>query len=270
MSPGRTFRRHGLSTGSEKSSTTYASFAVDRSTLVVTSCGQRRGGAAVGLASKARSSRRCPSDIATQSCIDWACGGATFTRPAGSPGAPLAAIESSAGATPVPRQSDIDRAPGCEPEHQPQWLRCGPDVDVAHDRRTAAPLDDGHPLAHVRTANGVLEHDALTDEAHGLESAERVGQRSAADLCDGWCRLARIVERRTRTNLPSRVDAVRRPALCRRARARGLAALRLAIGLAIRPGGQRAAASRPCHARPRRRAADRYRTRPSSRGRGSG
>ena len=107
MSPGRTFRRHGLPTGSEKSSTTNASLAVEAVTVVVTSCAQRVDGVAVGIGWKVMLSVNGASDIATQNCTGCEWGG-TLTANAGSPDPPLAAIDSRVGAAPVPGQTEID------------------------------------------------------------------------------------------------------------------------------------------------------------------
>src|SRR5262245_30453937 len=108
MSPGRTFRRHGLPSGSEKSSTTYASLAVDGVTVVVTSCAQRAEGVAVGMGWNVMLlSVNGASDIATQNCTGCECGG-TLTANAGSPDPPFAVIDSRAGAVSVLAQGAIN------------------------------------------------------------------------------------------------------------------------------------------------------------------
>ena len=64
-------------------------------------------------------------------------------------------------------------------------------------------------------------------------------QRTAADFFDGWRGFARIVERRSRAGLPSRIDAVGDPHGAGRLRRRRLSARRLAVGLVIRAGRER-------------------------------
>ena len=121
--------------------------------------------------------------------------------------------------------------------HEPQRFGCRPDLEVANDRRSSAGRGDGHPLAHVRAAHAVLEHDATGHETDGPEAANLIGHRTAADFLDGRRWFARIVERGARTGLPSRVNTVGRPDFAVGFGWR-LPFLCLAVGLVIRPRRQ--------------------------------
>ena len=127
---------------------------------------------------------------------------------------------------------------------------------VIHSR-TRAPRTVYSSTAPPRTRRTAVKRPSASD----------IGPRPTS--VDRWRRLARIVERRPRSGLPSRVDAIRRPDFAVGFGQRRLSALRLAVGLAIRPGRQRSRGHARCRARRRRRAASRCRSPPSGRGRGS-
>src|SRR5258708_3784594 len=83
MSASRTFRRHGLSSGSGMSSTTYGPFAVDSVAGVVIGCAQRRpGGASAAVLVFVRAFEGVVIAMTTLNSIGLAVGATrTFTRP---------------------------------------------------------------------------------------------------------------------------------------------------------------------------------------------
>ena len=95
----------------------------------------------------------------------------------------------------------------------------GPTRNVPHDRRSAVAFGDGHPLADLRAAHGVLEHHAAANQANGLEASESARTPGRGRLPQPWAR-ARADRRATdarRSAIPGRCRWRSRP--CRPARA---------------------------------------------------
>ena len=165
-----------------------------------------------------------------------ACGG-TLDRPHRFGGRAARAIDSRPGG-PVPGAERNRSVLRFESRHEPQRFvaaarpaRCERSPIVRRPRRRSSTR------ARLRRAR-VLEDDATAHETDGAEAANLLGNRTAADFLDRRRRLARIVERGARTGLPSRVDTVGAHTLPSGFRWR-LPALRLAVGLVIRPRRQR-------------------------------
>ena len=100
-------------------------------------------------------------------------------------------------------------------------------------------IGERQPLLDLGAAGRVLEHDAAAHLADGFEASHLLRQRTAADLLRAGRRIARIVERRTRTALPSGVDAIGHPDRAIGLRRRELSARSLLVGRLIRAGRQR-------------------------------
>ncbi len=269
MSPGRTLRRQGFAAGSAMSSTTNASVAVERVIAVATSCGQRGVGSAVRTAAIGNR-RRVPGRRPSSRTGGW-CRGARRLLSAITVSDPIV-TDSSVAAFSLPSQtatvvfgdfapSISHNVPGDGPTSNWRTIALGegaPAVDRRIHSRTSAPPAD------------VLEHDAAVDQAHGFEAAHRLGQRTAADLlaCVGAGSRGSSGDG-SRAGLPSGIDPVGDPHGPVRLGQRGLPALRFAIGHLIRARRERARRDAVTFPDRRRRAADRCRSRPSGRRRGS-